>query len=271
MDNIQLILLSAIQGLTEFLPVSSSGHLILLSKFTEFPDQGLAMDVAIHVGSLFAVVIYLFDDLLKIVKDSIRSGFIPNQKFMGCKLFWYIIVGTLPVILAGYLVTEYVDVNLLRSTKLIGWMILGFGVLLFIADKMALTVRKIEHFGITDAIVIGLFQVLALIPGTSRSGITMTAARFLGFERQDTAKFSMMLAIPTIIAAASLIGIEIYEYEDILMTNDLMIACFYSFIFCILSIYVMMWWLQRSNFTPFVIYRIILGGTLLSYSYGFWN
>lgn len=269
MDNLQLMLLSAIQGLTEFLPVSSSGHLILLSKLTEFPDQGLAMDIAIHVGSLFAVIVYLFDDLIRIIRDSFKSKFIPNDRHLGCNLFWYIIVATIPVVIAGYLVTKYIDMDILRSVRIIGWTILGFGILLLIADKITLTVRKIDHFGIMDALVIGLFQVLALVPGTSRSGITMTAARFLGFERKDTAKFSMLTAIPTIIASAVLIGFEIYQHEDMLLNNDLMIACFYSFITCILSIYGMMWWLARSNFTPFVIYRVIVGGLLLSYSYGY--
>lgn len=269
MDNIQLMLLSAIQGLTEFLPVSSSGHLILLSKFTSFPDQGLAMDIAIHVGSLFAVIIYLMDDLIKIVKDSFKSKFIPNDRYLGCNLFWYMVVATIPVVIAGYLITEYVDMEMLRSVRLIGWTIMGFGILLYIADKMTLTVRRLNHFGIMDALVIGLFQVLALIPGTSRSGITMTAARFLGFERKDTAKFSMLIAIPTIIASAVLIGFEIYQHEDILLNNDLIVACFYSFITCLSSIYLMMWWLARSNFTPFVIYRIVLGGALLAYSYGY--
>ena len=157
----------------------------------------------------------------------------------------------------------------LRSSKIIGWTILGFGILLFIADKIGMTIRKVEHLGILDAFLIGIAQCLALIPGTSRSGITITMGRFLGLERREAAKFSMLLAIPTIIGAGLLVGFELYQQnnlKEIILAID---GIIYSFIFSIVAIYVMMWWLKKSTFLPFVIYRIILGSLLLLDSYGY--
>ena len=193
MTDIHLMLLSALQGLTEFLPVSSSGHLILFSKFTTFPDQGLALDVAVHVGSIIAVMIYFSETIWEMVKGFLKSYCIPNFKNPGSKLAWLIIIGTIPAVIAGlFLVQSGTDE--LRSARLIGWTMLGFGIVLFIADKIGMTIRKIEHLGILDAILIGLAQCLALIPGTSRSGITITMGRFLGLERRGIGRLGF---IPT--------------------------------------------------------------------------
>ena len=197
------MLLSALQGLTEFLPVSSSGHLILFSKFTTFPDQGLALDVAVHVGSILAVMIYFSETIWEMIKGVIKTWFIPNFKNPGSKLAWLIVIGTIPAVLAGlYLVKNGTEE--LRSAKLIGWTMLSFGILLYIADTVGMTIRKISHLTILDALLIGLAQCLALIPGTSRSGITITMGRFLGLERRDAAKFAMLLSIPTIAGAGFL-------------------------------------------------------------------
>ena len=157
----------------------------------------------------------------------------------------------------------------LRSAKLIGWTILCYGILLYIADKVGMTIRKIEHLGVIDAFLIGCAQCLALIPGTSRSGITVTMGRFLGLERREAAKFAMILSIPAIIAAASLVAFELYmadNVKEILTTID---GVTYSFCASIIAIYVIMWWLKKSTFLPFVIYRIILGSILLLDSYGY--
>ena len=270
MDTIHIFWLSILQGLTEFLPVSSSGHLIIFSKFTPFPDQGLALDVAVHVGSILAVMIYFSEDLWKIFKGLLKTYFIPSFKNPGAKLFWLIVIGTVPVVIVGLLLKEH-GMEWLRNTRIIGWTILGYGILLFIADKFGLTIRKIEHLRPLDAFLIGCAQCLALIPGTSRSGITVTMARFLSMERREAAKFSMLLSIPAIIAAACLVALEIYQQGDMTVFIEAIDGITYSFIASILAIYVVMWWLKKSTFLPFVIYRIILGGFLLLDSYGYLN
>ncbi len=268
MTDIHLMLLSALQGLTEFLPVSSSGHLILFSKFTTFPDQGLALDVAVHVGSIIAVMIYFSETIWEMVKGFLKSYCIPNFKNPGSKLAWLIIIGTIPAVIAGlFLVQNGTDE--LRSARLIGWTMLGFGIVLFIADKIGMTIRKIEHLGILDAILIGLAQCLALIPGTSRSGITITMGRFLGLERREAAKFAMLLSIPTIAGAGVLVGWDLYQQGNIMELMYALDGITYSFIASILAIYIIMWWLKKSTFLPFVIYRLCLGSYLLLDSYGY--
>lgn len=270
MDTIHIFWLSILQGLTEFLPVSSSGHLIIFSKFTPFPDQGLALDVAVHVGSILAVMIYFSEDLWKILKGLLKTYFVPSFKNPGAKLFWLIVIGTLPVIFIGLILKE-TGTEWLRSTKLIGWTILGYGLLLFVADKFGMTIRKIEHLNAWDAFLIGCAQCLALIPGTSRSGVTVTMARFLSMERREAAKFSMLLSIPAIIAAAALVAFEMYQNHNMAEIIDAIDGITYSFAASIVAIYVVMWWLKKSTFLPFVIYRIILGGFLLLDSYGYLN
>ena len=268
MENIHILLLSILQGITEFLPVSSSGHLILFSKFTSFPDQGLALDVAVHVGSIIAVMIYFSETIWQVIRGMIKSKFLPDMKNQGNRLFWLIFVATLPAIVVGLLLKEH-GMEEFRSTKLIGWTILSFGILLYIADKLGMTIRKVEHLGFLDAILIGCAQCLALIPGTSRSGITITTGRFLGMERKDAAKFSMLLSIPTIFGAGCLVGYELFQAGDMDTIIEAFDGITYSFIASILAIYIMMWWLKNFTFLPFVLYRIALGGYLLLDSYGY--
>ncbi len=270
MTDLHLILLSTLQGLTEFLPVSSSGHLILFSKFTTFPDQGIALDVAVHVGSILAVMIYFSETIWSIIKGLFKTKFIPTFSNDGAKIFWLVVVGTLPIIVVGYLLKE-TGMEWVRNTKLIGWTILGYGLLLYVADKWGMTIREIRHLGVIDAFLIGCAQCLALIPGTSRSGITITMARFLSMERREAAKFSMLLSIPAIIAAAALVAFELYQQQNL---NELIYSIdgiTYSFIASIIAIYIVMWWLKKSTFLPFVIYRLILGSVLLMDSYGYLN
>lgn len=270
LSTYQIILLSLLQGLTEFLPVSSSGHLILFSVFTTFPDQGQALDVAMHIGSILAVMIYFSEELWKMAKGLFRSFFMPNFKDDGNRLFWLIILATIPAILFG-LCLKLTGTEWMRSSKLIGWTILGYGILLYISDCMGKTVRKVEQIGIKEAAIIGLAQCLALIPGTSRSGITITAARFLGFERREAAKFSMLLSIPTILGAGILVGYELFRENNLKEIVFAIDGILYSFIFSVIAIYTVMWWLKKSTFLPFVIYRVILGTTLLLNAYGYIN
>ena len=268
--NLQLILISALQGLTEFLPVSSSGHLILFSKFTSFPDQGPEIDVAVHVGSIIAVTIYFWRDIWNIIKGLWQSRFLPNFNISGAKLAWLILIATIPAVIVGLSLKAYGLENL-RSAKLIGWTISCYAVLLYLADKYGKTTRTTDSLTIKDALIIGCAQCLALIPGTSRSGITITASRFLGLQRREAAKFSMLLSIPTIAGAGLLVACSLWQTGDISNISDACHSVMYSFIASLGAIYLMMMWLKKWTFTPFVIYRLLLGGYLLLNAYGYIN
>lgn len=270
MTNFHILLLSILQGATEFLPVSSSGHLILFSKFTTFPDQGLALDVAMHVGSILAVMIYFSQYIYEMFIGVCKTYLVPNFKNKGAKLFWLIVIGTIPAVIAGLILKSY-GMEWLRNTKIIGWTMLGFGIVLYIADTIGMTIRKIDHLSPIDALLIGLAQCIALIPGTSRSGITITMGRFLGLERREAAKFAMLLSIPTIAAAGLLVGFELYQQDSLSQIIEAIDGITYSFIASIIAIYIIMWWLKKSTFLPFVIYRLCLGSFLILDSYGYIN
>ncbi len=265
---LHIVVLALVQGITEFLPVSSSGHLALVPIFTTWPDQGLVIDVAVHVGTLLAVLLYFWRDIFTMALGLWR--FFRGRKDPGAKLAGYIIVATIPVIIAGYYLNKHYPGGL-RSLTVIGWATLGFGILLFLTDRFGMTLRRIEHLRISDALIIGLAQVLALIPGTSRSGITMTAARMIGMERPDAARFSMLLSIPAILGAGTLKTMELIEQGDVQLTNAAFSAAGLAFIAALLTIAILMAWLKRSSFTPFVIYRVLLGGGLLAIAYGWVN
>ena len=271
MPFIQSVILAAVQGITEFLPVSSSGHLILVPKLTGWTDQGLAIDVAVHVGTLLAVMLYFWRDIGGMAGAIFRAaGQVANRRPLDQE-FWLVVklmVATLPVVAAGYLVNEYLDAGLLRQVKIIGWATLGFGLLLLFADKTNMTIRQLDHITHGSALVIGCFQILALIPGTSRAGITMTAARFLGVERQDAARFSLLLSIPVIIAAGVLKGWELYRSGNQVLIDEALTVGGLAFLFALLAIALLMVWLRRASFTPFVVYRVLLGAVLLYIAYG---
>ena len=270
MTEIQLMLLSLLQGITEFLPVSSSGHLILFSKFTAFPDQGAAMDVALHIGSVLAVILYFAPTLMQIIVDLWKTRLRPQFSFAGNQLFYLLVVATIPAVIAGATL-KYFGTEWLRSTKLIGWNILCYGVLLWVVDTWAVTLKQIRQLELKDAFLIGLAQCLALLPGTSRSGITITMARFLGMERREAAKFSMLLAIPTILAAGVLAAFELWQSGDVVFITEALHGVGYSFIFSLSAIFIMMQWLKKWSFWPFVVYRIILGILLLLDAYGIYD
>ena len=269
MPFLQILILAAIQGITEFLPISSSGHLILVPNFIGLVDQGLMMDVAVHVGTLAAVIIYFWRDILGMITALFRifQQMVNHRKFDAeFWLFCKLVIATLPTIMAGFYVNKYMGADL-RTLELIGWTTLSFGILLFIADKINMTVRKMEHISFRGAFFIGLMQAVALVPGTSRAGITMTAARFLGVERQDAARFSLLLSIPTIIGAGVLKGFELSETENTVLIYDVLMLAGFSFLFALVAISLLMVWLRRASFTPFVIYRILLGSMLLGIVY----
>ncbi len=267
MTLLHLIVLAAVQGITEFLPISSSGHLVLVPAVTDWPDQTLLVDVAVHVGTLLAVMAYFWRDVGAILAGTIRIA--RGRRDPSTRLVGLLFIGTIPVVIAGGLLVAYDLTAYLRNTQVIAWTTIGFGLLLLIADRLFLTVRKLPQMTLAHAALIGLAQILSLIPGTSRSGITMTAARTLGFEREDAARYSMLLSIPTILAAAVLVGIDAWQTEDAGALQEAIFAGVLAFGFAIVSIAALLAWLRRATFTPFAVYRLVLGAALLVWIYGF--
>ena len=261
MTLLQLAILAAIQGVTEFLPVSSSGHLVLVPTLAGWPDQGLLIDVAVHVGTLLAVVVYLWPHLRRMLQVSPASGSGSDRRLLGQTA-----LATIPVLVAGGLVFFYAG-SLLRSAEVVGWMTLIFGILLYLADRFAGTSRQLADMTWGRALLIGLAQVLALVPGSSRAGVTITAGRLLGFDRADAARFSMLLAIPAIIAAGGAAAWKLWNLGTLQLVEEALVAAVIAFFTAIVAIRLMMNWIRRSSFTPFVIYRLALGGAVLAWVY----
>lgn len=263
MTLIQIVVLAVIQGITEFLPISSSGHLALTPVLLGWRDQGLIIDVAVHVGTLGAVIIYLWRDIWAILQGLIRlpTGRIDD----GARLAGLILLASIPVIVVGFAVKLWLG-DALRTPAVIGWSFIGFGLLLYVCDRMGLTILKIEHMKSGGALMIGLAQVLALIPGASRAGVTITMARMLGYERRDAARFSMLLSIPAIAGAGTLAVLDLIESGDAALQSSALFAALLSLVAALLAITVMMGWLRRASFTPFVYYRIAVGALILWYA-----
>ena len=259
------IVLALVQGITEFLPVSSSGHLALVPHVLELPDQGLDIDIAVHVGTLGAVLLYLWRDVLRAL---IGSGqLVRGRRTDKSRLALHLLIGTLPLIVIGYLAKDFVG-DMLRSLEIIGWTTLGFGLVLWFADRTGMTILRVEHMRWGHALVIGSAQILALVPGTSRSGITMTAARLLGYERTEAARFSMLLSIPAILGAGTLLMLEIYQAGNLDLGRNAAFAAGLAFVAALLSIWGMMALLRHATFGFFVVWRVLLGGGLLLWVYG---
>ncbi|MBP5857962.1 undecaprenyl-diphosphate phosphatase [Marivibrio halodurans] len=259
-----ILVLALIQGLTEFLPISSSGHLVVTGKVLGWSDQGLAIDVAVHLGSLLAVLLYFWRDIWQLLAGVGRLA--TGRGGEPARLVVNLVVASLPVLIVGYFAKPYVE-SVFRNVEVIAWATIGFGLLLWIADWIGMTIRRIEHIGIASALAIGLMQIFALIPGASRSGVTMTAGRVMGMERSEAARFSMLLSIPTILAAGGLAGWDVYRAGDLRLGLDMAIAAGLSFVSAFVAISAMMAWFRRSGFGPFVIYRLVLGGALLWWVY----
>lgn len=261
MEVIQWVLLAIIQGVTEFLPISSSAHLILPSEILGWPDQGLAFDVAVHVGSLLAVVIYFRKDLLVMSKAWSKS--LAGNHDHDSNLAWLIIAATVPAGLCGLLFDDFIEARL-RSTLVIAATTLLFGGLLAIADKK----HGLRHeISFRDAMLVGVAQTFALVPGTSRSGVTMTAALFLGYSREFAARFSFLLSIPLIVAAGLFKTKELVEQPGAVDWFALTGGTLVSAISAYLCIYLFLRWIEKLGFMPFVIYRFILGTVLLAIYY----
>ncbi|MDE0982629.1 MAG: undecaprenyl-diphosphate phosphatase [Gammaproteobacteria bacterium] len=262
LDFFQVTILAVLQGATEFLPVSSSGHLILPSLLFAWHDQGLTFDVAVHVGTLFAVLIYFRDELQRLVFALILSVF-QRKNSEDSKLAWMLLAATIPAGLSGLLLASQVE-QYSRSLILIGVTSIGFGLLLFVSDRFGSKQRTLADMNWKTALLIGFSQVLALIPGTSRSGVTMTAALFCNLDRAAAVRFSFLLAIPIITASGLLRGIQLLQAEtESVEWFVLLYAIFISAVVAYLCIRYFLQLIERFGFLPFVIYRVLLGIALI--------
>ncbi len=250
---VEILVLSLIQGITEFLPISSSSHLIIYSEISGFSYSGLTIDVSLHIGSFFAVLTYFRNDILK---------FIYNKK-----LFFIIFIASLPIIITGYLLTQLDIINNLRSIKIIGWTTIIFAIFLYIVDKKEKKLNISKNLNFKNGIFIGIVHVLSLIPGVSRSGIAITAGRYLGFDRVDSAKISYLLSIP-VLTAVSFYGIyENIYVSDTILSQLSLTGILLSFIFSYITIKYFLIYIKNFNMNLFVYYRILLGTFILFYAY----
>ena len=250
---IEIFILSLIQGITEFLPISSSSHLILTSQFLNFSSQSLSIDVSLHIGSFIAVLIYFYKEILNFLDNKI--------------LFLKIFIASVPIMVIGFLLVESELIEKIRNLETIAWTTLIFGVLLYFSDKFKLEKNIKKDFTYMSAIFIGLLQILALVPGVSRSGIAITAARLLGFKRIDAAKISFLVSLP-ILGAVSFFGLKnLIVEENINFTMLNLISVMFSFVFSLITIKYFLKFINKFNLNIFVYYRVLLGLMLLILAY----
>lgn len=266
MSLLYLLIVALIQGLTEFLPVSSSGHLILLPNLTGAEDQGQFIDIAVHVGTLGAVILFFWKD--------VRIGLLGVPRMLtgkvdtpGAKLAFLLAIATIPVIVFGLILSVTGLSEAMRSITVIGWTMLIFGIVLYVVDQKGGTEKREADWSLRDAVIMGLWQALALIPGTSRSGATISAARALGYNREDGAKLAMLMSIPTIFASGLFLTLDVIADADMDALKDGAIAAVFAFIAALAALALMMRLLKSVSFTPYVIYRVILGLILLWIAY----
>lgn len=261
MDFLQIIVLAVVQGLTEFLPISSSAHLILVPVIFGWPDQGLAFDVAVHVGSLVAVIAYFRDELQRMSRDFVSS--ILERKVIGeSGLAWAVILGTIPAGLFGLIFNHYIEANL-RSAFIIALATIGFALFLWYADAKGKQNRNEHSIQIKDILIIGFMQALALIPGTSRSGITITAGLLVGLSRDAAARFSFLLSIPLILAGGGLKTKELIDSTAPVDWQAIFFGTTLSAISAYICIHYFLKLINRVGMLPFIAYRIVLGAFLL--------
>lgn len=261
-----ILILALVQGISEFLPISSSGHLVLVHQFLEGSTADLCwetnrlMDVAVHIGTLLSVLVYFRRDIFSMI------GGLTKPKSDGFGLMRNLIIASIPVIIAGFII-HALEPSFICMVEIMAWMMLVFGIVLWFADRMTAT-KTLNDMTNFQAFVVGLSQALALIPGVSRSGITMTSARFLGFSRVESARFSLLLSIVAIAGAGFLTSLDLIGEDNLKIGNDILMAIGLSFVASLGAITLMMKWLSKATFLPFVIYRIILGVVLLGMIYG---
>ena len=261
MDYLHAVFLALLQGLTEFLPISSSAHLILLPRLLGWVDQGLAFDVAVHIGTLTAVVAYFRHDVNRLLLAWLKSC-ATRQLDADATLAWLVVLSTLPVVVAGLLFHDFIETSL-RSPLVIAAATIGFGVLLGVADWRGKKMRSENSLTVMDALWIGLAQALALIPGTSRSGITMTTALALGLTRSAAARFSFLMSVPVIMMAGGYESLKLIEQAEPVAWGPLLLGTLVSAASAYLSIHFFMQLIEKVGMLPFVIYRLLLGVFLL--------
>jgi undecaprenyl-diphosphatase len=261
MTWLQVVVLAIVQGISEFLPISSSGHLVLVPVFLGWDDQGLAFDVAVHFGSLIAVCAFFWSDILGLLRGGLRLAVLKKDT-PESNMALAIALGTLPAAVAGLTLAGWIEDNL-RSPSVIVFTLAGYAIVMVLADRLGRRERTIGHVTIKDAVLIGCAQALALIPGTSRSGVTITAGRILGFDRLDAARFSFLLSVPVILLAT------VYELLSLLLGDapvpwlQLLVAAIVASIVAYISIEFFMRVVARIGLLPFAIYRILLAGVIL--------
>lgn len=261
MDTLQIVVLAIVQGITEFLPISSSGHLILVPYLTNWPDQGLEFDLAVHVGTLTAIVVYFRKTLLEMARDWFASV-LARREVGQSRLAWAVLIGTIPAGIAGLLFRHQIETTL-RSPLVVACTTVGFAVLLFIGDRMA-GQRSERTVGWLDVVVIGCAQALALVPGTSRSGITMTAGLMRGLSREAAARFAFLLAVP-VMTAAGLAELAGYSGEHgPVDVRAIVLGVTLSALTGLACIHYFLKWLTRFGLVPYVIYRLVLGAVLFT-------
>lgn len=268
-----MVVLALVQGVTEFLPVSSSAHLVLAHEaFGAAAREGaerLALDVALHLGALGAVVVYFLRDLARIARAGL-VGLLPagggRPRAPGWALGWLILAATVPVAAAGLLFKDGIIAHA-RTTEIIAWTTLLFGLALWAADRTGGFARRLGDMNLPHAMTIGMAQALAVIPGVSRSGIAMTAARALGYDRAEAARFSLILSIPAVAGASLLAGRDLLRMGDANLTSEAALGAALAFAAALAAIAAMMRWLSRASFAPFVAYRCVLGLGLLAWVY----
>lgn len=250
---IEIFILSLVQGVTEFLPISSSSHLILISDRFNFNNQTLSIDVSLHIGSFIAVIFYFRNDIISFLNNKI--------------IFFKILVSSIPIMIVGYFLVESNIIEKIRHIEVIAWTTVLFGILLYISDKCKLEKNIEDNLNYKSIILIGLLQILALIPGVSRSGIAITAARLLKFKRVDSAKISFLFSIP-ILGAVSIFGLKnLLLSEDVIFTQLNLFSIFISFFFSFLTIKFFLKYINKFSLNVFVYYRVFLGLVLLTITY----
>lgn len=269
METLHIIILAIIQGITEFLPISSSGHLILPKEILAWPEQGLAFDVAVHLGTLAAVLIFFRQDIINITSAwflSLGRKNLSQTQQNDSRLAWYIVLATIPAGIAGLLLDDIIETHL-RTTLVIAITTILFGIILGIADRNGDSKTKdLTQITITIALIIGCAQAIALIPGTSRSGITITAALLCGFARQPAARFSFLLSIPIIVLSAGYKGLQLLELPEV-NWNDLFLGIIISAISAFICIHYFLKFINSIGMMPFVVYRLLLGCFLLFWAF----
>ncbi len=266
MTLLHLVLLATVQGLTEFLPISSSAHLILLPQAMGIADQGLVLDVAVHMGTLGAVTLFFRREVAQLL---VGAGDLLRGRWdtMEGKLAFLLAITTVPVVVAGLLLHLSGLMEMMRSVAVIGWTMLGFGLFLYWADMTGRTERRYEGWSVRDAIVMGFWQAVALVPGTSRAGITITASRMLGFQREDGARIAMLMSIPVTFASGVLLAGDVVQSADWEAARYAAVAAAMAFVAAYLALALMMRLLRSVSYTPYVVYRVVLGVVLLWIAY----